>query len=356
MFPTFYLGPLEFPAYFTFLTIGYLAAVLLAWKHTFKMEGVDPNKLLDLSIVLLLAGLLGARLLHVFADGYLDDYINLCLDPLKVKGKHLAGMVPCTSDQQCIDADKGELCNLAAGTCHQGRDCLRALKVWYGGLAFYGGLLVCVPVGIWYMRRHRARLHFWKVADLAGFGIPLGLFFGRLGCWFAGCCFGATTDSACGVSFPKGSPAWERHIDEHLITRAADASLPVLPAQLMQAGVNLAIFVACYLLFRKRRRFDGAVFATFLGLKAVGRFVVEYYRDDYRGIWLDGALSTSQLIGIPILAAALVLLVVLWRRSHKAVSVPGPSGSGPGSGSGSAGGPSSPGATNSTSAGGATSP
>jgi phosphatidylglycerol:prolipoprotein diacylglycerol transferase len=275
---------------------------------------VDPNKLLDLSIVLLISGLLGARLLHVLADGSLDYYIDLCLDPLRAKGQHLPRMVPCTSDQQCIDADKGELCNLAAGTCHQAQDCFRALKIWYGGLAFYGGLFLCVPVGIWYIHKHRARLHFWKVADLAGFGIPLGLVFGRLGCWFSGCCFGQVSDSACAVTFPRGSPAWERHIDEHLITRAAEAALPVLPAQLMQAGVNLVMFVICFVMWHRWRRFDGIVFASFLALKAIGRFGVEYYRDDYRGVWLDGTLSTSQLLGIPMLIAAVVLWFVLSRR------------------------------------------
>ncbi len=67
MHPTFQLGPLDFPAYFTFLTLGYLLAVMLAWRESFKTTGVDPNKLLDLSIVMLIAGVLGARLLHVVA-------------------------------------------------------------------------------------------------------------------------------------------------------------------------------------------------------------------------------------------------------------------------------------------------
>lgn len=315
MHPTFYLGPLEFPAYFTFLTIGYLCAVLLAWKHTFRMTGVDPNKLLDLSIVLLLSGLVGARLLHVLADGYLDDYINLCLDPLKVKGRHLKGMVPCTADEQCATAEIGEICNLAAGTCHQARDCLRAFKVWYGGLAFYGALIVCLPIGIGYMLRHKDRLDLWKVADLAGFGIPLGLVFGRIGCWFAGCCFGATSDHECAVTFPKWSPAWERHVDLKLITKAAGSSLPVIPVQLLQVGVNLAMFLFCYWMFRRWRRFDGQVFWSWVAFYAVQRFGMEYLRDDYRGIWFGGTVSTSQLIGIPMLLAAAVMLLLLHRRS-----------------------------------------
>lgn len=318
MHPTFYLGPLDFPAYFTMLTIGYLLAVMLAWRESFKTPGVDPNKLLDLSIILLIAGLVGARLLHVIADGSLDDYINLCLDPLKVKGRSLPGGQLCTSDEQCIAAQAGELCNTAVGTCHQGRDCLRWIKVWYGGLAFYGGLFLAIAVGVWYIRRHKDKIDFWKMADLAGFGIPLGLIFGRIGCLLAGCCFGAVTDSEhCNLTFPKGSPAWERHQELHLLARGASEALPVIPTQLYQIITNTIMFIICYAMFKKWRKFDGQIFVVFMTLYAVFRFWVEFYRDDHRGVWLGGALSTSQLLAIPAVIVSLGLGYYLWKRSRR---------------------------------------
>ncbi len=200
MHPTFHLGPLDFPAYFTLLTIGYMLATLLAWRESWKIEGVDPNKFLE------------ARLLHVIADGHFWDYVNLCIDPMETTGRTLRSGRECTADVQCVDAKIGEFCNLAKGTCHQARDCLRAVKIWYGGLAFYGGLFLAIPAGVWYIRRHRDRLTFWKVADLAGFGIALGLVFGRLGCWLAGCCFGGVATDPHGVVFPRFSPAWDRHV------------------------------------------------------------------------------------------------------------------------------------------------
>ena len=317
MYPTFHVGPLEFPAYFTFLTFGYLLAVMLAWRESFKIDGVDPNKLLDLSIVLLITGLLGARLLHVVADGHWDDYVNLCLDPFKVEGRHLPRGVPCITDAECLGADRGELCNIETGMCHPGRDCFRAIKIWYGGLAFYGGLFLCIPVGIWYIHRHRARLVLWRMADLAGFGIALGLIFGRLGCWFAGCCFGGVTHASHGAVFPKYSPAWDRHIELELITKAAEAPLPVIPTQLIHVFFNAAIFVTCYMLFKKWRKFDGIVFWTFMGLYAISRFIIEFWRDDHRGVWLGGTLSTSQLLGIPAVLGAVVMLVVLKKRHER---------------------------------------
>ena len=325
MHPTFHLGPLDFPAYFTFLTFGYLIVVMLAWRESFKVEGVDPNKLLDLSIVVLIAGLLGARIMHVLADGYFQDYVNLCLDPLLVKGKLLRGAIPCVSDGQCVAAKIGELCNIDAGTCHQGRDCFRAIKIWYGGLAFYGGLLLAWPVGAWYIRRHKERIDFWKMADLAGFGIAGGLVFGRLGCWFSGCCFGHVSHGPFSVVFPKGSPAWDRHLDLHLITKTATGPLPVIPTQMVHVISNLLVFLTCYGLFKLwRGRKDGQIFWVFMFLYAISRFVIEYWRDDYRGVWLGGSLSSSQLIAVPVALAAGALFFYQRRIFGKGSPAPSP--------------------------------
>lgn len=314
MHPTFHLGPLDFPAYFTLLTIGYLLAVLLAWKETFRIPGVDPAKFLDLSILLLIAGLIGARILHVLADDVLADYIHLCTDPTLVQGKFLPHSGLCVSDQQCVDLKLGEICNFNAGTCHPGRDCWRWIKFWYGGLAFYGGLILAAGVGVLFMLRNRQRLEIRQVVDLAGFGIPLGLVFGRSGCWFAGCCFGSHSDGPLAVSFPKFSPAWERHLELKEITRAASESLPVHATQLWHVFSNLAIFLFCFYLFKRRRRFPGIVLGWFLVLYAVSRFVIEFWRDDHRGVWWGGALSTSQLLGIPVLLIGIGLL--WWFAKH----------------------------------------
>jgi phosphatidylglycerol:prolipoprotein diacylglycerol transferase len=318
MHPTFHLGPLDFPAYFTLLTIGYMLATLLAWRESWKIEGVDPNKFLDLAIVLLIAGLLGARLLHVIADGHFWDYVNLCIDPMETTGRTLRSGRECTADVQCVDAKIGEFCNLAKGTCHQARDCLRAVKIWYGGLAFYGGLFLAIPAGVWYIRRHRDRLTFWKVADLAGFGIALGLVFGRLGCWLAGCCFGGVATDPHGVVFPRFSPAWDRHVELDLITRAAHDHLPVWPTQLWHVAANLSIFLITYVWFKKWRRYDGQVFWLFMVLYAVSRFILEFWRDDHRGIWLGGTLSTSQILGIPVILAAVFIMRRLARAPRQA--------------------------------------
>lgn len=330
MIPTFELGPLSFPAYFTLLTVGFMLAIWLGWREAPRV-GVDQNQLLDLALLVLVMGIVGSRLLHVIADGYWDDYVNLCLDPFALEGKPLPKGYRCATDYVCQAWARGDQCNPDTGLCYPGRDCLRAFKIWYGGLAYYGGFLASFGAGLWFVVRKRMPV--WRVADISGFGIALGLVFGRLGCFFAGCCFGTVCHTFPGLSFPKGGPAWKLHNDSlhgfveytrrflpdsetmRGYVQALDLkpplpeSLPVHPTQLYEAAACAVIFGVCFWMFRKRRTYDGKVFWWFMLLYAVARFLVEFLRNDDRGIWLGG-LSTSQLISIPLAALALVMM---WR-------------------------------------------
>ncbi len=315
MFPNFQVGPIDFPAYFTLLIVGYTLVVLLAHRDALRV-GLNGNRFLDMAMILLLAGIVGSRILHVAVDGYWDEYVNLCVAPLETKGEMLPRQRACTDDAQCVAAKKGELCHPDKGTCHQGRDCLRAFKFWYGGLTYYGGLALAAIVAVWYMRRFR--MPFWEVADLAGFAIPLGLVFGRMGCFLAGCCFGRPCDSHGCVAFPAHSPAWDQHVEQALITRSATDSLPVVPTQLWEAGSCLLIFAFAYFWLRKHRRFKGEVFLVAMALYSIARFIIEFWRDDSRGDWLG--LATSQWLGLPLLAICGGFYVVLWRREREARS------------------------------------
>ncbi len=331
MIPTLELGPLDFPSYFTLLTVGFLFAIWLSWRHA-PGVGIDPNRLLDVALIAIVLGMVGSRLLHVVADGYLDTYIDLCFEPLAVEGKKLPYGWKCPTDYVCQLWGQGELCHPEAGTCHQGRDCLRAFKLWYGGLAYYGGFLAAFAGCMWYIVRHRQPV--WRMADLATIGISVGLVFGRVGCFLAGCCFGELSFSKLGVAFPKGSPAWRLHTEstEHLghfahemcpgnagfqelvqhggLSHAAAHSLPVHPTQLYHVVANLLVFLIVYYIFLRRRTYDGKVLWWFLLLYGIGRSAIEYLRNDSRGLWFDALLSTSQLISLPIVAVALYMM---WR-------------------------------------------
>lgn len=345
MIPSFDIGPLSFPAYFTLLTFGFILAIWLAWRQTERL-GINPNHFLDLAIIMLVAGVLGARLLHVVADGYFQDYVNLCVDPYQVEGRILRPGWVCNTDADCVGAKLGELCHPENHTCHPARDCFRWLKFWHGGLAYYGGFLAAFLAVMWYARRKR--MPFLRVADLTGFGIPLGLVFGRIGCFFAGCCYGYVTETSVGLHFPHGSPAWRDHAArladtvcawigcqdvesarfavERLAQRNLESSLPVHPTQIYHIVGNLAVFVICYWIFLKRRTFDGKVFWWFWVLYGVTRSVVEFWRDDARGVWFGETISTSQLISIPLVLFAAFML---WRGSRKAAEMPPPAAADP---------------------------
>jgi phosphatidylglycerol:prolipoprotein diacylglycerol transferase len=296
---------ISFPSYFVLLLTGFTFAGIAA-AITTRREGLDPDVMIDLNLAMLLGGVVGARLLHVFADGYFWDYVHLCTDPAAVDWK--------ISQAQCLSPSAGYdgVWDAAKGVCHpKSSDCFAWARFWAGGLTYYGGFIGASLVAIPLLKRDR--FPFWKAADYAGIGIPLGLAFGRMGCLLAGCCFGAQCDLPWAMSFPAGSPASEAQHDAHLLVSSHLPSLPVHPTQVYESAGSLAIAAICWVLVNPRKRYDGHVFAWFVGLYAVLRFVLEFLRRDARG-GLVG-LSTSQLIGLALVAFAVLLH---WKRRHAA--------------------------------------
>ena len=321
------------PSYFTLLIGGFMLAIYIAQRLA-PRHGIDPDDLVDLGLYMLVAGLIGARILHVLADGYFMDYVHLCTDPLQVEVPSFVH-VRCATDADCVAADAGELCHPDALTCRPARDCLAALKFWQGGLAFYGGFVLAVGVAVVFLRRRR--IPFLQMADLCAPMIAFGLIFGRVGCLLAGCCFGNPTDLPVGLSFPGearapvngacpkfydlvtteagtqvcaiGSPALVRHLERGLLHAPAHESLPVHPTQAYEALFCLAIFLYLFFWRRPRVRFTGQTFWEMCLLYGLGRFAVEFLRADDRGLWLGDTLSTSQLIALPIIAVSLVMLM-----------------------------------------------
>jgi phosphatidylglycerol:prolipoprotein diacylglycerol transferase len=163
----------------------------------------------------------------------------------------------------------------------------------------------------------RDRFPFWKAADMAGFAIPIGLGFGRMGCLLAGCCYGLRSDGGLALSFPGHSPASEAQFKAGLLHSASEHSLRVLPTQVFESAMSFGIAAFCLLWLHGRKRYDGQVFVAFLGLYAAGRFLLELLRDDDRGGL--GSLSTSQLIGVALVALAVAIHV---RRSRAAATAP----------------------------------
>jgi phosphatidylglycerol:prolipoprotein diacylglycerol transferase len=289
------------PAYFALLMIGFGVATLVASRMA-KRQGLDHEVIIDLALLSLITGVLGGRLLHVIADGYFWDYVHLCTNPEAVIWRAVTSIGECHQLGGRWDAE-GSLCHAIQ------RDCFAWAEFWNGGLAYYGGLVVATVAGVAFLRRERFPVG--KGIDIVGAVLPLGIFFGRLGCFFGGCCFGLPTDSRLGLVFPAGSAASYEQFEAGLLADKNLPSLPVHPTQLYESIGCLAIAAFLLLWLHPRKRWDGQVLLAFLALYAVLRFGLEYLRADDRGALLG--LSTSQLIGVAILAACAGLWPVFRR-------------------------------------------
>jgi len=286
-------GEISFPAYFTMLTLGFGLAMILTVRESRRL-GMDHERILDTNLWMVVWGIIGARVLHLIADGHFHDYVNLCRDSKKVPA--IAALTSyCTTAAQC---GYDYLCNAATHKCYPPPDCFAAIKVWNGGLAYYGGFIFAVAFAWYYVRKYK--LGWWRTADLAAPGIMLGLVCGRLGCFLNGCCFGKPTSSWVGVAFPQ------------------HPGVAVHPTQLYESAGCFAVFCILYYVVRPRRRAFGDVFAWLLILYGVVRSICEIWRDDDRGVFL-GFISTSQIISIPLIAGGIALLWTL-RRNRAIVS------------------------------------
>ena len=178
------------------------------------------------------------------------------------------------------------------------------IRVDQGGLMFYGGFLLSLAVFFaWcYVRREKVL----ALADLLASVVPHGHAFGRIGCFFYGCCYGRDSDAWCAVTFPAGSPSWHEH---------GRRMVSVLPTQLFEAAALLALFAALMFLWRRRGGRDGLILGAYLVGYAVVRFGIEYLRGDPRAA--VGPFSISQTISIGLaLAGSALLARALARRSE----------------------------------------
>lgn len=151
------------------------------------------------------------------------------------------------------------------------------------GATFYGGLLCALA--IWPLLlltwRKRTVTIYERLADIAP-GIPAGHFFGRIGCFLGGCCFGAPTDGPFGVVFPEGSMPYEFY----------GGPTAVHPTQLYEAAALLLIFVILFFWGKKN------AFPLYLILYGLARFGIEFLRADDRGFIPGIPLSPAQFISI----------------------------------------------------------
>jgi len=252
MYPVlFRIGPFALHTYGVFIAMAFLSAIALALREA-RRVGEDPNKILDLCFYLLVSAIVGSRLLYV-----LVNWSTFKDDPLEI------------------------------------------IRIWHGGLIFYGGFIAALITGLWYVKRKGLPL--LKSVDILAPSVAFGQFVGRIGCFFAGCCYGKTCDLPWAVTFTN-------------LESLAPKGVPLHPSQLYSSLNALLIFFVLVAL-RRIKGFEGQIFFTYVFLYGVTRSVLEHFRGDDRGMFFGGMVSTSQLIGLIMAVIAIVIMIVLRRRN-----------------------------------------
>lgn len=249
-------GPIHIFTYGFFLALASLSAIYLSAREA-KRQGLDQARFYDLCFYIVLGALVGSRLLYVFLE--LPTFLAR---PWRI------------------------------------------FAIWEGGLIFHGGLVMAVAVAFYYMRRHSIP---WRQAfDALAVGMPMGQALGRVGCFMAGCCYGAPSSLPWAVTFTNPETLCPLRV-------------PLHPSQLYESLLSLGVFGVVYSL-RTRKRFNGQLMLTYFFLAGLVRFVVEFFRNpgDYRGpiIWADMPLTQVVALGIAVVSG--ILLWWCWRRSSQA--------------------------------------
>ncbi|MBW2093170.1 MAG: prolipoprotein diacylglyceryl transferase [Deltaproteobacteria bacterium] len=243
------IGPVTISTYGLLVALGFLLA--LTWVvYDAKREGLNSEAIVDLSFYLALGGVIGARIFYLFIawDIYRTDILGI-------------------------------------------------VKFWEGGLVFYGGLAGGVLVFVFFTRYKS--LPFWETADIFAPGLALAQSVGRLGCLAAGCCYGLPSSLPWAITFTNPD------------SLASPLGVPLHPTQLY-AALSLFVLFVFLLFLKKRRAFAGQIFFTYTLLHGLIRFILEYFRGDFRGAGPFSMLTSTQTFALLIIIISPVMMIFLY--------------------------------------------
>lgn len=240
----FRIGDYPVHSYGLMLAVAVVVGLLTA-EWAARQRGINPDFVLDLTLVLVIAGIVGSRLAYVAIEWPL--FAN---------------------------------------------DLWSIIRIWDGGLSYYGALAAGLPFVFLLSRRHNVR--FGKVADPVALGLAAGYPFARIGCFLNGCCYGKPTDLPWAVTFPYDVVA--RH-----------------PTQLYSMVIGILIFVMLWYT-GKHQKFPGQLALLYLFLYGIYRFAIDFLRvSPPAGAYLTLGQTASLLVA----GIALVILLVRFHELNK---------------------------------------
>ncbi len=250
MYPVlFHIGGFKIYTYGFFVASGFMAAMWFSKKNAGN-SGIHPDMIADLFFVILGCAIAGARILYV-AINFRFYRTNL----------------------------------------------FEIFRIWNGGLVFFGGFIAAFAGCVFFV--HHKKLNFWKTADIVAPGLALGHAIGRIGCFFAGCCYGKECTLPFAVKFT--SP-------ESL----APTGIWLHPTQIYSVISNLIIF-GILVMIQKYEKFNGMIFLIYVMLYSIFRSIIECFRGDFRGNFIFPFLSLSQGIGIIVFIISLIIFALRFK-------------------------------------------
>ncbi len=230
----------QLPTYGLMMMLGAIIAIAVALLRT-KRKGLVTMDVLHIGLLCVAFGIVGAKILYLIVS--IPEIIEAFQHPISL------------------------------------------MSFLSGGMVFYGGFIGGLAALVWYVRKYK--LDILAYMDLYVPSVALAHAFGRVGCFLAGCCYGIPFEN--GVVFHDAV--------------SAPNGVPVLPVQLIEAGINALLFIALVIVSNKTKikgRTTGVYFISY----SIIRFALEFFRGDLeRGVY--GGISTSQIISILLFLAGL---------------------------------------------------
>jgi len=242
----FHFGHFALPTYGFLVALGVLTGLIVTTKLA-PSQGINPDDAWNLGVLVVLAAIIGAKLLLI-----INDFSWYSAHP---------------------------------------RDIFSLSMIQAGGV-FYGGVIAALATAAYYMRKHR--MPALRTCDTFAPGLALGHSIGRIGCFAAGCCYGKPTNHWWGVVFTNPLA--------HDISQTP-LNIRIEPTQLFESAIEFVNFLILLWLL-KHKKFEGQVMGAYLFLYGVARFFIEFIRDDPdRGTMFGGAITGTQFISICLVIA-----------------------------------------------------
>ena len=178
-------------------------------------------------------------------------------------------------------------------------DLLGIIRIWEGGMMFFGGFIGALIAGIIYLRKEKTPV--LKVADIIAPAIALGTFFTRIGCFLNGCCFGKPSNLPWAVKFPP-----------HCVAGASPVGdLTLHPTQIYASLFGLALFFFLNNRLNKPHG-RGEIFSFYLMFHGAFRFGINFirYYENSANIWVN------HVIALGLVAVGAVIYIISSQKKN----------------------------------------